>query len=590
MTARSGRVLLYAAAAAAAWAAVTALTGGFSVDAGVVRFTSRDALRPMAAAAALSATAWLLIPRGTFGSELRGVTGAGDQLARRVAGAIAIAVFIAALSWNTRAAGGSDSSCYVLQADAFARGAVTLRDPLAPAFPDRGGALFAPTGFLASPVRPGESVPICGPGLAMVMAVFPLVGLRDGVFWVVPIAAAFAVWLTFLFGRRVGDPIIGAVSAAVLAASPIFLYQAVQPMSDVPAVALWMAALVSSARGDARGDVAAGLCFSLAVLTRPNLAPLALPLAVLLWRSPARTTALIRFMLAAIPGAIVFAWLNADRYGSPVVSGYGETTGLFSVSHLVPNLARYPRWLLETHTPFLALSLASPLVAWRARRHARTLRLTFVSLAATAIVIATYLAYIVFDDWWYIRFLLPILPLLVALSVVVANAVIPGSSTRRAWWLTALGLVLAARSLHVARERQVFQLQALESRFVVTGEYAARALPPEAMVMAVQQSGSIRYHGGRTTMMWDAIAPGELDATIAQLGGLKRRVFVALEDWEEPRFRARFAGQQFGQLEWPPVVQIDRAPRVRIYDIEQRARYLSGERSPIGHVGSRDRK
>lgn len=586
MTARSSRLLLYSAVVAAVWAALTALIGGFSVDVGPVHLTSRDPLRPLAVAAALFGAAWLLVPRETLRRELLVLTGDHDRAAARIACAAALATLIVAINWNTRAAGGSDSSCYILQADAFARGAVTLRDPLARAFPERGGALFGPTGFLPSPLMPAESVPICGPGLAIIMAGFPAIGLPQGMFWVVPITAALTVWLTFLFARRVGDATVGAVSAVVVAASPIFLYQSVQPMSDVPAAALWMAAIVSAARGDARSDVIGGVCFSLAVLTRPNLAPLAIPLGALLWRSPARVKSLTRFTLAAIPGFVAFAWLNTARYGSPFVSGYGETSGLFALSHVLPNLARYPRWLIETETPFIVLSLASPFVA--RRRRSETMRLAFVSLAAIAIVIGTYLAYSVFDDWWYIRFLLPVLPLLVALSVAVANDMMPGPPRVRACWLAATCAMLTIWSLHVARQRQAFALQALESRFRLTGEYAGRALPPEAVVLAVQQSGSIRYHGGRTTMMWDAIEPHSLDATIAQLRGLGRRVFVALEDWEETRFRERFVGQQYGALEWPPMAQIDRAPRVRVYDVSHRDRYRSGERLGIEHVRSRD--
>jgi hypothetical protein len=586
MTARSGRLLLYSAVVAAVWAALIALIGGFSIDFGPVHLTSRDPLRPLAVATALFGAAWLLLPRETLRRELLVLTGDRDRAAARIACAAAIATLIVAITWNTRAAGGSDSSCYILQADAFARRAATLRDPLARAFPERGGALFAPTGFLASPVMPAEAVPICGPGLAMIMAGFPVIGLPQGVFWVVPIAGALTVWLTFLFARRVADANVGAASAVVVATSPIFLYQSVQPMSDVPAAALWMAAMIAAGRGDSRGDTVSGVCFSLAVLTRPNLAPLAIPLGALLWRSPARVKSLTRFTLAAVPGLVAFAWLNTARYGSPFVSGYGETSGLFALSHVLPNLVRYARWLLETETPLIALAFASPFTAWRAPRRSATLDLTLASLAAIAIVIATYLAYTVFDDWWYIRFLLPVLPLLLALSFAVANAMIPGTPRRRAWWLAAICAMLTSWSLHVARQRQVFALQALESRFLLTGEYAARALPPEAVVLAVQQSGSIRYHGGRTTMMWDAIEPHSLDATIAQLRGLGRHVFVALEDWEESRFRERFVGQQYGALEWPPMAQIDRAPRVRLYDVAHRDRYRSGERFAIEHVRS----
>src|SRR6187431_955876 len=54
--------------------------------------------------------------------------------------------------------------------------------------------------------------------------------------------------------------------------------------------------------------------------------------------------------------------INAARYGSPLASGYGSTDVLFAWAHVAPNLARYPRWLLETHTPFVLLAAAGP---WR---------------------------------------------------------------------------------------------------------------------------------------------------------------------------------------------------------------------------------
>ena len=141
------------------------------------------------------------------------------------------------------AAGGSDSSCYVLQAEAFAHGRATLSNPVAALLPDAPAAVFAPTGFVPSRAQPAEAVPICGPGLALVMA-GAFVVHRDAVFLVVPVFAALLVWLTFVFGRRVDDEVTGAAAAVLLACSPIFLYQAVQPMSDVPAAAVWLAALV----------------------------------------------------------------------------------------------------------------------------------------------------------------------------------------------------------------------------------------------------------------------------------------------------------------------------------------------------------
>ena len=71
---------------------------------------------------------------------------------------------------------------------------------------------------------------MCPPGLPIVMA--PLRWIHAELI-VVPLLGAFAVWLTFVFGRRLAAAPAGAASAVLVACSPIFLYQIVQPMTDV---------------------------------------------------------------------------------------------------------------------------------------------------------------------------------------------------------------------------------------------------------------------------------------------------------------------------------------------------------------------
>jgi hypothetical protein len=265
------------------------------------------------------------------------------------------------------------------------------------------------------------------------------------------------------------------------------------------------------------------------------------------------------------------------RYGSPLASGYGATDALFSLAHVGPNLARYPRWLLETHTPILLLALAGPWLLWR--RPNRTLVL--VAACCVVLTFGTYLAYTVFDDWWYIRFLLPALPVILVFTVAVLRAATGWVLRRGAMWRSTvvpalLCGVLGAWFVHVARERAVFELQRLEARFRVTGAYAARELPGTAIVLALQQSGSIRYYAGRGTLDWDAIAPAQLDEVIARLAARGYTPFIALEDVEEPRFRARFASQETGRLDWPPMVEVHGPVRVRIHTALGRVEYLKG--------------
>jgi hypothetical protein len=582
---RAGTVLAVAAGAAAVWTAIVLLSGGVSVGAGAWQIASRDPVRPLAAALACGVLAIVML--GPAGSRRLARTLAGDRatIPARVAIAAALCAMVVAVAWNTRAVGGSDSSCYVLQAEAFAQGRVTLRPPLSdrPAF--LSAAALAPIGFVPAATPPHEAVPICAPGLALVMAPALLFG-RDAVFLVVPCFAALAVWCTFLLGRALGDGVSGAWAAVLLACSPILLYQAVQPMSDVPAAALWLAALVAlrpptdgAATAGARRELFAGFCASMAVLMRPNVALIVLPLLALLrglrgW---------IRFGAGSAPAALAMIVLNAVRYGSPLASGYGDTDVLFSVAHVVPNLSRYPRWLLDTHTPLIALAAIAPVLAWPAPSR----RVVLVATASAALTIATYLAYTVFDDWWYLRFLLPALPVLLVFAVAVVRRAVAALRCRpvvRHAVLAAIVLAASAWFLQAARARSVFDLARLESRFRGTGVYAAGGLPGNAAVLAVQQSGSIRYYGGRPTVMWDAVPEQALDQVVSALGDRGHVPVIAVEDGEDAAFRARFRSQQYGRLDWPPMAEVHGPVRVRVFDPRMRAAFLAGGRVETEHV------
>ena len=564
----AGCTLLLLGAVALALGTWVVLTGGATIHAGGLRIASRGAMRPVvfAVLAALAGVACLAPDaRRRLACTL---VGGPDQRGARVAQAAAVLVFLYGVGWNTRAVGGSDSSCYVVQADAFLEGHAVLPPP----FPDGvlSGATpaeLAPAGFIPSKLSPTSAVPICGPGLALIMAGAALVASRGAVFLVTPVCAALCVWLTFVLGRRMDDEMTGAAAAVLLACSPIFLFQAVQPMSDVPAAACWLAALTASARSDRRGQIVGGFSAALAVIVRANLAPLVVTLVALL----RDRRAVVRFAAAALPGLVILAWLNEARYGSPLVSGYGGPGVLFAWAHLVPNLARYPRWILETQTPLPLLAFAAP---WSLRQPRGSRRLVAVSLASIVLVLATYLAYTVFDDWWYIRFLIPALPLALVLAVASVLRVVRGAPRRLA--VLALCAGVGAWSWHVCLTLGIFDLQAIEARFVVAGEYVNEALPRDAVILAGQESGGLRHYARLPTIGWGAVPEDLLDRRIAELLSSAHPAYFVLEESEEPLFRQRFAGQRFGALDWPPRAEIHALVKVRVYAAEDRGSFLGG--------------
>ena len=94
-----------------------------------------------------------------------------------------------------------------------------------------------------------------------------------GAFLVVPLCGALTIWLTYVLGCRVFDaPGIALWGACLVATSPVFLYQLMNAMSDVPVTAAWTLALVLTL---SRRPLAAGLAMTVAIAIRPNLVPLA---------------------------------------------------------------------------------------------------------------------------------------------------------------------------------------------------------------------------------------------------------------------------------------------------------------------------
>ena len=280
------------------------------------------------------------------------------------------------------------------------------------------------------------------------------------------------------------------------------------------------------------------------------------------------------FVAGAVPVGIAMLAINAARYGSPLASGYGSTDVLFAWAHVRPNLARYPGWLMATHSPVVLLAASGPWVLWRRGRGVEAL----VASAAIGATIATYLAYTVFDEWWYLRFLMPALPLLLLFVAATLRAL---AGPTIALVICAL---LAGWYLDVAHERHAFALAGLESRFRIAGAHAARAFPEKAVVFTVQESGALRFYADVPTLAWDSVDPGALDEAIAWLAARGYTPLFALEDAEERHFRARFSSQGAGQLDWPPTVEIHAPVRVRIYDPGRRVPYAEGGRGDTQHI------
>jgi hypothetical protein len=564
------RGLVAGAAVSLVLAVVTLAFGGLSIAVGPIVVRSHGVVRPTLAAAVLMIIA-ASMGRDPVKDALTWWWSAIHRYALAGAAVASLAVVTMGIVWGSFVAGGSDSYCYLNQAELFARGMVRDVEPLSDdkSWPGSPWS-FAPAGHVPSLGQRVYLVPICPAGYPLLLAAARVTGGRTAMFWVTPFLGGVTVLLVFVLGRRLAGPAAGLLAAVLVAASPTLLYQVMQPMNDVPAAAFWCAAFIAASSdwrhaSATRNTLAAGLLTGLALTIRPNLVPLGAVTALMaafIHRNRTivqRVVTLALFAAATLPGlAIIMAIQNAI-YGSPLRSGYGDLSALFSLANILPNLQRYPRWLIESHTPVIAAAALAPFVV--KDPHAR--RCAVWMLAFVAITTACYLTYTVYDAWWYTRFLLPAIPLLLALfAAVVVTCLERLPAPLRAAIFVGVSVLMAVLYIQVAIDRDVFRLRDLERRFRTFGEYAT-TLPANTAFITSHHSGSLRFYTGRSTVAWPDIDPGRLDDAIAFLRRHGRRPYLVFEAWEEADFRARFAGDRLGALRWRPMAEVD---KVKIYD------------------------
>jgi hypothetical protein len=508
-------------------------------------------------------------------------------MSKGIAVLIAAALAAFGVMRGTWAVGGSDSSCYALMAKAFAAGEVQPFSAIgveAP-WPD-GSTTTAPGGFIPSPVRAGAASPICAPGFAVLMAPFAALFGQDAIFWLTPIAGAGLVLSSFAIARRLAGGAAGVTAALLVASSPIVLFQVVQPMNDVTTAALWMWVFALLATDDApnslRRSRLAGFLAGLAILVRPNLAPLGIvAIALVLAREETRgrkNNSAGAVVISAIFGIALMLSLNQALYGRVFGSGYGDISSLFSPSHVADNARNFSAALFATQHAVPILGLLAPLVFIGGRR-----TVAAVLLAAAALTIGIYLLYRPYPEWWYLRFLMPALVIMLILASAVAVEL--ASRARMRGLIPLLAVLLAILGTREAGARDVFALQGLEGRYRDTAAVVSERLPANAVLITAWQSGSVRFHAAREIVMWDSLDPQWLDRAVEWLDQRGRKPFLLLERREEVEFRQRFRGRAtIGGLDWPPRFVVNR--QVRIFDPSDRVRYLAGESYATENISS----
>jgi hypothetical protein len=580
------RAWLAASIAAGIVSVVLAVSGGFAASVGGVRVSARS-WRLSAAIAGAAGLVWLwsAARARAVPADLEALAAGLEARGRQLTTILAGLTIVAALVFSTYSASGADASGYLSQAAMWSHLAARLGDPLVnlPLWPLQPGDTV-PLGWRPALER-GWQVPTYAPGLPWLMAVPHAVAGTAGAVMVVIVSAGVAVAAVGALAGRLGGGTAALIASSLVATSPTFLYQAFQPMSDVPVTAAWTLCWLLVAK---RAPAHAGLAAAVATLIRPNLAPLAAVPWLVAMSMGDRSGCRGRVMRFAVPVALAgsaIALLQWRWYGSPLTSGYGSAGELFALANVAPNADLYAAWLWEAERAFvLAAIVALACASWgyvgsRRRQvavnrsdsdRAAAPRVVLGLLCFSAGIALAYFAYGVFEVWSYVRFLLPGMAAIAALIGAAVSH--PLRRLGRCHGVAAIVMITVASSigLQTARRLGVFQVAEVTSRAREAGEQLSRRQMPAAVLLAGEQSGSMRYATGRPVVRWEALDATSLRAALAALEAHGLDAWWVLDQFEESKVRTQFAGVPEAALDWPPEVETGRVMRTRAWRIASR--------------------
>ena len=568
--------------AGVAWTLFVALLGGFDLRPFDIPFKSTEADRP-GYATLLFIVLYAALYRRGLGDDVRWLESRADPVARfverwsaSIALAAAAVAFGLGMTYGIHVAGGSDSYGYVSQSRLWLERDLIVEQPIARAVPwPDADWTFAPLGY--RPAQGGGAiVPVYGPGLPVLMALGQLAIGQCGAYVVVPLLAAWLVWLTYRLGEAVASPITGVTSALLMSTSPVFLFMTLNPMSDVPVSAFLTAGLVLALSSSRRRALWTAVAVSLGIFVRPNLVPIgAIYLIVLLLRAPAgeRWRTVWQFAAGGAIPVLAVALTNAALYGAPWYAGYGSLSEMYSASFFTLNVRRYLTWLLQKETPLVFLAPVAIVLCWRTANDRR--RLAYRVLGAfIAAVWLVYLFYLPFDTWSYLRFMLPAFPAMMVLAVVAAAFIlvrfVGGTPPRGSRSAAAVGLLLivAIFAFRIERLRHDQILGARVSGVVLlsAADYVRTKLPPNAVVLTIQHSGSVRHYTNRLTMRWDLLAPEWWPRALDLLVARGYRPYLLVASFEEPQLRRHLSLTEAADAPGTLVAEMTTPEAVRLYD------------------------
>lgn len=407
-------------------------------------------------------------------------------------------------------ASGSDASGYFNSAQLLASSEASTPIKTIPFFtPNDGDYHFQqPLGFSA--VNETLSlVPTYPPGLPLhLLIAAQVVGWDHAAILINVLGALLSGGLIFLLARKHChlSRAWSLAATVLLWACPLFVFFSLQPMSDMPSTSWCLLAFFSAlnARQRVIWGVLAGVAVGIAVLLRPTNIFVMLPVLMIL-RGSLKAWGLL--ILGVLPFAIIQIGYNLIAYGEIVTTGYGDVSTLLQSEFVALNSIHFAQWIPQLLTPIILLAVAIP---WSLQYYPRLIP---AMIAWIVSLIAFYTFYYhAGETWWYLRFILPVFPFLILAALMVAQRLT--EFIRNPWLRAILPLAILGTALtyqyNLNRELDVTHVKPGDRAYFDTNKWLLNHVPDDAIMVAMQASGSLHYYTDFPLVRYDLTSPEKL--------------------------------------------------------------------------------
>ncbi len=369
------------------------------------------------------------------------------------------------------------------------------------------------------------------PGLPLhLLLAAQIVGWDHAAILVNVLGALLSGWLTLLLARKYChlSPAWALAATLLLWACPLFVFFSLQPMSDMPSTGWCLLAFFSAlnARQRASWALLTGVAVGIAVLIRPTNLLVMLPVLMIL-RGSGKAWALL--ILGGLPFAIIQIAYNHQAYGKILTTGYGDISTLLQSDFVIHNSIHFAQWIPQLLTPAIILAVAIP---WMLNYYPRLIPAMIVWVVGLIAFYAFY--YHAGETWWYLRFILPVFPFLILAALMVAQRF--AEYIRSPWLRTILPLVLlgSALSYQVNLNRQliVTHVKPSDRAYYDTNQWLINNVSADAIMVAMQTSGSLHFYTNYPLVRYDMIHPDKLAAIIASAREHQQPIYAPLFPFE----------------------------------------------------------